>query len=125
MPRTRPKRKAATILAMLLVAVAFVMVVRVLMASADYWSPDGGAYVLAATGGDVTLTSRGTVGRSLGSASMGGSDVLTLHVDCTAKADGQPGTWGQTFLGLRVSLSSRTVVFPFQRLAVGSARCRP
>ena len=74
--------------------------------------------------GGAILTSRDTVGRSVGGASIGGRDVLTLGPDCSATADGEVGAWRQTFLGLRVVFPSRTVTFPFRRLPMGDAACR-
>ncbi len=74
----------------------------VLAQEASYRSGEGDVYDLAMTdGGDITLTSRDSVARSVGSASFGGSDILTLRASCSTEADGETGTWGKASSALR------------------------
>ena len=85
---------------------------------ADHVSGEGDGYALAPVEGGVTLTSASPVLRFVGSASLGGPDVLLLRADCTAEADGEAGTWGQANGGFLVDLPGRDVGFPRQELLI-------
>ena len=111
-------------MARVLAALLALLALPALGQEARYRSGEGDVYDLVTTGGgEVALTSQGDVVRSVDSASLGGPDVLTLRADCSAEADGQVGAWGQGLLGFEVTLPSRTVAFPVQRLTVDGASC--